>query len=186
MAALISSLVVAFLATNLKSITETFGVGTRIETPSSLPFNSGSTRPTALAAPVEVGIMFKRGGAGAIEILVHGVERRLVAGIGMDRGHEALVDADGVVEHLGDRGEAIGRARGVRDDHVILGQLVVVDAVDDGEVGAFGGRRDQHALGAGGQMHRGLVLGGEDAGAFERDVDAEILPRQRGRVLDRR
>ncbi len=42
---------------NLKSITETFGVGTRIETPSSLPFSSGSTRPTALAAPVEVGII---------------------------------------------------------------------------------------------------------------------------------
>ena len=46
-----------FLATNLKSTTETFGVGTRIETPSSLPLSSGSTRPTALAAPVEVGIM---------------------------------------------------------------------------------------------------------------------------------
>ena len=57
-APLISSLLVAFLATNLKSITETFGVGTRIETPSSLPLSSGSTRPTALAAPVEVGIMY--------------------------------------------------------------------------------------------------------------------------------
>ena len=33
------------------------GVGTRIATPSSLPFSSGSTRPTALAAPVEVGII---------------------------------------------------------------------------------------------------------------------------------
>ena len=30
---------------------------TRIETPSSLPFSSGSTRPIALAAPVEVGII---------------------------------------------------------------------------------------------------------------------------------
>ena len=27
-------------------------------------------------------------------------------------------------------------------------------------------------------MQRGLVLGGEDAGAFQRDVDAEFLPRQ--------
>ena len=56
-ASLTSSLVVARLATNLKSITETFGVGTRIETPSSLPLSSGSTRPTAFAAPVEVGII---------------------------------------------------------------------------------------------------------------------------------
>src|SRR6478609_6381083 len=57
MASLISSLVVAFLATILRSTTETFGVGTRIETPSSLPASSGITRPIALAAPVEVGII---------------------------------------------------------------------------------------------------------------------------------
>ena len=38
-------------------MTETFGVGTRIETPSSLPLSSGSTRPTAFAVPVEVGII---------------------------------------------------------------------------------------------------------------------------------
>src|SRR5690348_14510690 len=56
-ALLISSLSVFFLATNLKSISETFGVGTRIAVPSSLPLSSGSTRPTAFAAPVEVGII---------------------------------------------------------------------------------------------------------------------------------
>ena len=48
----------AFLGTNLKSTSETFGVGTRIEVPSSLPLRSGMTRPIALAAPVVVGIMF--------------------------------------------------------------------------------------------------------------------------------
>ena len=71
----------------------------------------------------------------------------------------------------------------VGDDLVILGQLVVVDAIDHGEVGAVGGRRDEHALGAGGQMQRRLVLGGEDAGAFHRDVDAEIFPGQRRGIL---
>ena len=70
---------------------------------------------------------------------VHGVERRLVAGIGMDRGHEAGLDADRVVQHLGDRREAVGGATGVRDDDVVLGQRVVVDAVDDGGVGIVGG-----------------------------------------------
>src|SRR5262245_35852355 len=34
-------------------------------------------------------------------------------------------------------------------------------------------------------MRGGLVLRGEDAGALERDVDAEILPWQRRRVLYR-
>ena len=67
---------------------------------------------------------------------------------------------------------------------MILGQLVVIDAIDHGQVGAVGGRGDQHALGAGGQMQRGLFLGGEDAGAFQRDVDVEFLVRQLGRILD--
>src|SRR3989449_5760305 len=40
-----------------RSTTETFAVGTRIAMPSSLPFSFGSTRPTAVAAPVVVGIM---------------------------------------------------------------------------------------------------------------------------------
>ena len=131
-----------------------------------------------MAAPVEVGNHRQRGRAPAIEILVHGVERRLVAGVGMDRGHESGFDTDRVVEHLGDRRKAIGGAGAVGNDLVILRQLVVVDAENDGEIGSVGGRRNQHALGAGGQMRRGLVLGREQAGALERNIDAEILPRQ--------
>ena len=55
-AASISSLVVARLATKDRSTTDTLMVGTRIAKPSSLPLSSGSTRPTAAAAPVLVGI----------------------------------------------------------------------------------------------------------------------------------
>ena len=51
-ASLISATLVARLATNWTSITETFAVGTRIATPSSRPSSSGRTRPTAFAAPV--------------------------------------------------------------------------------------------------------------------------------------
>src|SRR5215469_11596019 len=50
-----SSTFVARLETNFRSTSDTLGVGTRTEMPSNLPFNSGSTRPTALAAPVDVG-----------------------------------------------------------------------------------------------------------------------------------
>ena len=58
-ASLISSAVtLSLFTTNLKSTSETSGVGTRVEAPSSLPANSGITRPIALAAPVVVGIMF--------------------------------------------------------------------------------------------------------------------------------
>ena len=38
---------------------ETFGVGTRSAMPLSLPLSCGKTSATALAAPVEVGTMFK-------------------------------------------------------------------------------------------------------------------------------
>ena len=185
-ASLISSLVVARLATNFRSTTETFGVVTRIAEPSSLPLSSGRTRPTAFAAPVVRGDHRQRRGAGPVEVLVQRVEGRLVAGVGVDGRHEAVLDADGVVEHLGDRRQAVRRARGVRDDQMLLGQLVVIDAIDDREVGAVRRRGDDDALGARGQEDRRLVARGENAGAFDRDVDAEFLVRQLGRVLDRR
>src|SRR5687768_14520040 len=56
-AALISSIVVARFAWNVRSTSDTLIVGTRTAKPSSLPFSSGSTRPTAAAAPVLVGII---------------------------------------------------------------------------------------------------------------------------------
>jgi hypothetical protein len=67
--------------------------------------------------------------------------------------------------------QAVGGAGGVGDDRVLGRQLVVIDAVDDGEIDALGRRRDQHALGAGVEMLLGALAVGEEAGAFERDVD---------------
>src|SRR6185437_16249061 len=93
-ASLISLASVLREATILRSITETFGTGTRIATPSSLPCSSGSTRP--------------------------------IAGVGMDRGHEAGLDADSIVQDFCDRREAVRRARTVGNHQMILGQLVVV------------------------------------------------------------
>lgn len=43
---------------HVKSTTETSGTGTRNAIPVSLPFKAGITLPTALAAPVEAGMMF--------------------------------------------------------------------------------------------------------------------------------
>jgi hypothetical protein len=56
-AAFTSSTVVGRLATKARSTIETLIVGTRIANPSSLPFSSGRTSPTAAAAPVLVGII---------------------------------------------------------------------------------------------------------------------------------
>src|SRR5262245_62092323 len=53
---LISSAVVGRADWKVRSTRLTFGTGTLIEAPSSLPLSSGRTRPTAFAAPVELGI----------------------------------------------------------------------------------------------------------------------------------
>mmetsp|Transcript_20376 Transcript_20376/g.51617 ORF Transcript_20376/g.51617 Transcript_20376/m.51617 type:complete len:205 (-) Transcript_20376:297-911(-) len=55
---MISSYVVAFSSCTVRSTTDTSLVGTRNAMPVSLPLSSGSTLPTALAAPVEEGMMF--------------------------------------------------------------------------------------------------------------------------------
>ncbi len=61
---------------------------------------------------------------------------------------------------------------------MLLGQLFVVDAEHYGKVGARARRRDQHALGACGQVFRGALAVGEAAGAFHDNVDAKIAPRK--------
>ena len=43
------------------------------------------------------------GGPGAVKVLVHRIQGRLIARIGVDRGHEALGDADRIVQDLGNR-----------------------------------------------------------------------------------
>mmetsp|Transcript_78306 Transcript_78306/g.123258 ORF Transcript_78306/g.123258 Transcript_78306/m.123258 type:complete len:239 (+) Transcript_78306:1652-2368(+) len=57
-ALVMSSMVADFSRRQVKSTTDTSGVGTRKAIPVSLPFIVGITLPTALAAPVEDGMMF--------------------------------------------------------------------------------------------------------------------------------
>merc|ERR1719168_196507 len=57
-ASTISSYLAGFSKRQVKSTTETSGVGTRKAIPVNLPLTAGSTLPTALAAPVEEGMMF--------------------------------------------------------------------------------------------------------------------------------
>ncbi len=71
---------------------------------------------------------------------MHGIKGRLVARIGVDRGHEALVDADGVIKNLRNRRQAVRGARGVGDDDMVLAQLVMVHAIDNCEIGIFARR----------------------------------------------
>ena len=55
---LMYSYLAAFSRRQVRSTTDTLGVGTQKATPVSSPFSSGMTLPTALAVPVEAGMMF--------------------------------------------------------------------------------------------------------------------------------
>merc|ERR1712186_191020 len=57
-AATISSYLAGFSKRQVRSTTDTSGVGTRKAMPVSLPFTAGKHLPTAFAAPVDEGMMF--------------------------------------------------------------------------------------------------------------------------------
>ena len=119
-------------------------------------------------------------GARAAQVLVRGVLEVLVGRVGVDRGHDPALDPDRVVEHLGHRRQAVGRARGV-GDHVVLLRVVgvVVDAQRERHVRLGGRRGDDHLLGAGVEVLGGVVALGEEAGRLDHHVGADVGPGQR-------
>ena len=122
-------------------------------------------------------------GTGAAEVLVGGVEDDLIVGVAVDRGHDAVDDAEGVVEDLDDGREAVGGAGGVGDD-VVLGRVVlgVVDAEDEGEVLVGGRGGDDDLLDGGAKVGLGLLGVGEEAGGLHDDLGAYGGPVELGGV----
>ena len=102
----------------------------------------------------------------------------------MDGRHQAVLDPDRLVKHLGHRRKAVGRARCVGDDVVGIGVVDVVEvhAQHDGRVGrliALGGRRDDHLLSAGLQMLSCSRSRPKTPSGLDHHVDLELAPRQR-------
>ena len=58
------------------------------------------------------------------------VDRLLLGGGGMDGGHEGLLDAELLVDDIGERGQTVRRAAGVGDNAHVRAVLVAVDAED--------------------------------------------------------
>ena len=110
------------------------------------------------------------------------VEDFLVVGVGVDGGHQPTLDPHQIVHDHRNRGKAIGGAGRIRHDHMIAAELLVVDAVDDGQIDALAGCGNQHPPGAGFDMGAGLGSVGEEAGAFQRDINAKFLVGQLARV----
>src|SRR6185437_4492905 len=122
-------------------------------------------------------------GAGAAQILVRRVEDDLVIGVAVDRGHDAAGDAEGIVEDLDDRCEAVGGAGGIGDDVVLRRVvLVVIDAEDDGDVLVAGRGRDDHLFDGRAEVGLGLGGVGEEAGRFDNDLGAYAGPVELGGI----
>ena len=81
------------------------------------------------------------------------------------------------LQHLRQRRQAVGRARGVGDDRVRALEHVVVHAVDDRGVHVLAARgRDHDLLRAAGEMLARIRLGGEEAGGLEHVFGADRGP----------
>ena len=150
----------------MKSMIEPVGTGTRSEVPSSLPFMDSSTRLGGAGGAGAGGHDVDRRATGPAQVLVRAVDELLVAGVGVHGRHEALLDAERVVEHLHHRHEAVRGAGGVGDDLVRLDvEGLVVDAEDERGVGVVARGRHDDERGAALEVVGGRVALGEEAGA---------------------
>ena len=112
------------------------------------------------------------GGTATAPVLLGGtVDGLLGGGDGVDGGHETLLEAKLVVDDLGQRGKAVGGARGVGND--IHGGLVLllVDAHDE-HGGITGGGGDDNLLGAASHVLGGTLGGGKGTGGLDHVVGA--------------
>ena len=160
------------------------GVGTRSAVPSSLPLSSGQHEPDRTRRAGGRGNDRQPGGAHLAEIGLAAagrlgeVDERLVARVRVDRRHQALLDAESVVQDLGQRCQAVRGARRVRD-HGVLRRVEhrVVDTHADGRVGVTARRGDHDPLDAAAEVLRRVLAAGEDAGRLDHDVDVVVGPR---------
>ena len=106
------------------------------------------------------------------------VEDHLVAGVSMDRAHDAALDRSIIVQCLRHRSEAVRGAGSSGDDGVISRQGLLVYAVNDRReiVACRSGNND--LLCACVDVSLALSLRGVEAGALENNVNTDLAPRK--------
>ncbi len=175
-AALMSSTVVSFFSSTVRSTTETVGVGTRIAKPVKTPLSSGITSEDSLRGTGGGDDVLGRS-TRAAQILVPLIQRDLVIGVGVDRRHQSPGNAEVVLQDLGHGGQAVGGARGVGDD-VMVGGIVVllVHTNHDGDVLTLRRSGDDDLLGACLEVLASALAVTEDARRLNDDVDTQLGP----------
>jgi hypothetical protein len=120
----------------------------------------------------------------AQEVLAGTIDEPLAAGVGVDGRHHRALHTDVAVGDFDNRGDAVGGAAGAGND--LCRTVGMVHAVyHGGHCLRRRWRRKNHERGTGLNVLLQIVLGFEDTGAFQHQVDAEVGPRQVRRVAFR-
>src|SRR5699024_8876100 len=101
----------------------------------------------------------------------------LGAGSRVNGGHQALGDAERLVQDLGDRSQTVGGAGSVGDKGHVLGVSVLVNAHDKHRGVILGRSRHDDLLCAAVDVCLCLLLGQENAGGLDNVVSANLAPR---------
>src|SRR5699024_6780762 len=138
----------------------------------------GDDQADGLGSAGAVGDDVLGAGASAAEVTLAlgAVQDHLVAGVGVDGGHDAGHHGISLVQGIGHGSQAVGGAGSSGDDLVFLGQGLLVDGVDDGLQVIAGRSGDDDLLGASSDVSHALVLAGVEAGALQDDIDVQLAP----------
>ena len=105
------------------------------------------------------------------------VKNALIVGIRMDRGHQTFFDAEGFVQYLGNRCQAVGGTGCIGDDcvfPVIIQVIVNPHNNRDILVGSRG--RNDNLPGSSLNVQLGFIPGGKKAGRFQNYIDPVLFP----------
>src|SRR5665648_48014 len=101
----------------------------------------------------------------------------------MTGGHQAVLEADGVIQHFYHRRQTVGGAGGVGEDPVAgRVEVCVVNPIDKGSVELFPGGAQNNSLGSGPEVP---FIGSpvpKGAGGFQDDIHPQLLPGEAFRV----
>ena len=100
----------------------------------------------------------------------------------MHGGHQAVGDAELIIQNLGDGGQAVGGAGGVGHEGHVGGIGIQVDAAHEHGGVVLGGGGHDDLLGAGVDMALSLLLGQEQTGGLHHVLRAQLTPGNVGGV----
>ncbi|KAF5043916.1 hypothetical protein DSECCO2_497260 [anaerobic digester metagenome] len=112
------------------------------------------------------------------------IEDALVVGVAMDGGHEAIHDAEFILQHFGHGSKAIRSAGSIGNDGVLCLQGVVINAHHDGGIHFILGRSgENNLLSSGLKVLGSLFFGSKNPRGFDHKFHAQVFPRQHFRIF---